>query len=330
MHEKKIGPLKNKSKNTKKRKQDLQKLKGLKKNHIQREIPSTVRVFGKSNAFLAKKAMAESKEDDPLPLIHFTEEEGKLTVMQRLTLATALDAGALLTRSGAETYRVEDTVKHILSNCENLELNVLALLTGLMVTMRLPDGQYLTAIKRIHDRETNLKIVIEVNEVSRQLDQGKISMEDAYLRIYQMSQYPKRHEHYILLSACIGFSFTLMVGGDFFEGVFSGLGAMATCILDILDTEGVIGNFLQTLIKAFIAGLLMILASKVFPNLSMNVMILGSIISFFPGTTLTNGIRDTMNGDYLTGAGNFLSALTTALALAMGTGLSMFLTGARI
>lgn len=259
-----------------------------------------------------------------------SENTGKLSVMERLTLATALQAGELLTRAGAETYRVEDTVGRILSNCDHLEVNVLALLTGLTVTLRLPDGQYLTAIKRIPSRETNLQILIEVNDISRHLSQKKITMEDAYYKLYLLSNRPRRHRHYILLSAFMGTSFTFMVGGNLMEGLFSGLGSMATCILDILDPDYIMGDFLHTLTKAFLASFLMILVSKVFNNLSMNMMILGSIIKLFPGTTLTNGIRDTMNGDYLTGAGNFLSAITTGLALALGTGFSMFLTGARI
>lgn len=262
-------------------------------------------------------------------MIH-EQDPGKLSVMQRLTLATALQAGELLTRCGAETYRVEDTVSRILSQCDNLEVNVLALLTGLTVTMRLPDGQYLTAIKRIPSRETNLQILIEVNDISRHLSQGKISMEDAYYQLFVLSNRPRRHKHFILFSAFMGTFFTFMVGGNLLEGIFSGLGSMATCIMDILDPDYIMGDFLHTLAKAFLGSFLMIMVSKLHRDLSMSTMILGSIIKFFPGTTLTNGIRDTMNGDYLTGAGNFLSAVTTALALALGTGFSMFLTGARI
>ena len=53
----------------------------------------------------------------------------------QLLMRTAICAGELLLKSGAETYRAEDTMNHILktSGCEYIEVH--ATITGIMATL---------------------------------------------------------------------------------------------------------------------------------------------------------------------------------------------------
>ena len=55
----------------------------------------------------------------------------------------AVLAGEIMLRSGAETYRVEDTMKHILSTTGTAEAEALVMLTSIMVTVSRP-GAYMT------------------------------------------------------------------------------------------------------------------------------------------------------------------------------------------
>ena len=70
----------------------------------------------------------------------------------KLIFDVALCAGVILMENGAETYRVEDTMERILSLSRHREMDVVALLTGLYVTLTLEDHRYLTAVRRIKDR----------------------------------------------------------------------------------------------------------------------------------------------------------------------------------
>ncbi len=46
-----------------------------------------------------------------------------------------------------------------------------------------------------------------------------------------------------------------------------------------------------------------------------------------PGVAITNAIRDTLNGDYVSGAARALEAFIKALAIALGVGLGLMLFG---
>ena len=80
----------------------------------------------------------------------------------------AVLAGEIMLRSGAETYRVEDTIKHILDTAggdSNSGTEALVMLTGIIVTIERPGQEAITVMRRVHERGTNMHRIVEVNEV---------------------------------------------------------------------------------------------------------------------------------------------------------------------
>lgn len=242
-------------------------------------------------------------------------------------LNLAMLAGTTLMENGAESYRVEDTVERILSIDENINYEVLALITGLIVGFRPKEGEAVTSIRRIKERKINLSVIDAVNTVSRQLVAGQIDIDTAYekLKVIAESENENRVAYYCHI--LMGFGFTLMAGGNLLEAL---VGAIAACTLrfsSYILRDRVSGSFMPSFIHAFTVSLCLVFFVHLIPVLRMDRMAIGSLIHLFPGTVLTNGIRDTMKGDYLTAAGNLLSALSSALALASGTATVLFITG---
>ena len=109
----------------------------------------------------------------------------------KLVMDTAVLAGEILLKSGAETYRVEDTMKHILNTGNTETAEALVMLTGIVATAEDPGMQPLTVMRRVNGRGTNIYRIIAVNDISRQYCSGKISLEEAYdtLRNLERRQY---------------------------------------------------------------------------------------------------------------------------------------------
>ena len=102
------------------------------------------------------------------------------TVNYKLLMDTAVLAGEIMMSGGAETYRVEDTMEHILktSKCENIE--AFALMTGIVATINGSDlEQPITVVKSVNSRSTNMNNLIKVNSISRKYCGGKLSLEEA-------------------------------------------------------------------------------------------------------------------------------------------------------
>ena len=73
----------------------------------------------------------------------------------KLVMNTAVLAGEMMLRSGAETYRVEDTINHILRTADTETVEASVMMTGIVATIGNPDMEPITVIKRVQKRGTN-------------------------------------------------------------------------------------------------------------------------------------------------------------------------------
>ena len=54
---------------------------------------------------------------------------------------------------------------------------------------------------------------------------------------------------------------------------------------------------------------------------NLDMIIIGSIMYLVPGVSMTNAVRDTMSGDFLSGQSRGVEAIFSALAIAFGVGI---------
>lgn len=245
----------------------------------------------------------------------------------KLIFDVALCAGVILMENGAETYRVEDTMERILSLSRHCEMDVVALLTGLYVTLTLKDHRYLTAVRRIKDRTFRLDKIRGVNTISRRLAGHDLSIEEAYEMLKDIAEDKEPIRFSKVYHAIGAAGFALMCGGNLVESVIAGLAACSIIFTNKLVQHRVTGSFIPSFLHTFVMIFVLGVVVRFFPVLRIDRMAIGALISLFPGTTLTNGIRDTMRADYLTGVGNLLAAIISGTALAAGTFFALALTG---
>ena len=63
-------------------------------------------------------------------------------------------------------------------------------------------------------------------------------------------------------------------------------------------------------------------------EINMDTVIISAIMPLVPGVAITNAIRDTLQGDYLSGGARVLEAFLKAASIALGVGIGMALFGA--
>ena len=101
----------------------------------------------------------------------------------KLLLDTAVFAGEVLMKSGAETYRVEDTMYRILKKSNLKTVEVLVMMTGFVATLDDPAIDSLTVVRRITNRGTNLDKIDRVNMISRAICGDKITLQESFDRL---------------------------------------------------------------------------------------------------------------------------------------------------
>lgn len=227
--------------------------------------------------------------------------------------------------SGAETYRVEDTMYHILNTSNAEMIEALALMTGIVVTVNADDMQQpITMMKTVNRRSTNLHNVIQVNDISRKYCSGELTLEEAYEKIKNVREKQYSRTIYNLATAGVATGFAMMLGGS----VLDVLGAtIVGLILASVVTVGKITK-MNSIIADILAGISIAAATLVlkdwcFASLDMDIVIVSAIMPIVPGVAITNAIRDTLHGDYLSGCARILEAFLKAASLAVGVGVGI-------
>ena len=95
----------------------------------------------------------------------------------------ALDAGEIMLKNGAETFRVQDTMKRILSTTGREKIEATAISTALIVTLPREEKGPLSMMRGVRTRTINFEKVCEVNDMSRAFVSGKISLDEAIERL---------------------------------------------------------------------------------------------------------------------------------------------------
>ena len=248
----------------------------------------------------------------------------------KLLLETALLAGEILLSSGAETYRVEDTMNHILKTSKLEHIDALALMTGITVTLNDEKmEQPISMIRTIESRSTNMNNIIKVNAISRDYCGGKITLEDANVQLKCVKEKLYSRTQFNIATALVATGFAMMFGGTFWDVFMATLmGCWLSACITVCKIKKVDAIVLDVISSAGIALFTMLARRYLFSNLDIDVVIVSALMPIVPGVAITNAIRDTLQGDYLSGSARILEAFLKAASVAVGVGLGMAIGGA--
>lgn len=243
---------------------------------------------------------------------------------QKKILILAVRAGELMMKSGAEIYRVEDTVTRICKACGIHYVDVFAMQTGIFVSLDTGDenSDMYTYVKRIEGVSTDLTKISELNRFSREFTTTDLSVEEGMHRLKEISHiqlppFPLR----VLGAALVSSFFSLLFGGgvlDFLCAFIIGAASYsASRILGLYSINFFIRGFCCCALAAFLA----LSISSMVPGANYNAIIIGALMIFVPGVAITNSIRDFLSGNMLSGLARATEAGLVAISLAAGVGM---------
>ncbi|MDS0526364.1 threonine/serine exporter family protein [Clostridium sp. SHJSY1] len=234
-------------------------------------------------------------------------------------LKVATFAGKIMLESGAETYRVEETICRICLSFGVETADSFVTPTGIMVSIS-NNNETLSLIKRVTSRGVDLNKIDLINNLSRSL-QKNTNLDDFYnslLKVNAGDRYSTTTT--LIFSAIAAGAFSYLFGGDIKDLISATLvGLIVKIITNEFEKLSVNEFFINSIgggISAFFAIILFSLgiASHI------DKTIIGAIMLLVPGLIITNAIRDTIAGDYLSGITKASEAFLIAISIAVGTG----------
>ena len=232
-------------------------------------------------------------------------------------------AAQLVLENGGETYRVEETALRMASGLGLSDVNIVAFPTSIFVSV---GG--LSRIRRVTHRGTNTSRLARVNDVSRKVEHGLLSADEAEDELAAIAADPGLHQ--LTLIAAYGVSaasFSLVFGGGLGTLVVALFIGMAVQAIQPLFSHMAMGTLLFDFCGGFLTAALAQLAAYIMPYGSVNAAIVGGIMPLLTGLLMTTAVRDTMYGDLISGIARAVEALLLAACIALGVYVGLKLTG---
>ena len=232
----------------------------------------------------------------------------------------AAQIGYRLAMAGAETFRVEDTIRRVL-HAYGLECEVFAIPNSLTVSFEAANGKPLTILKRIGYHGNDLEALEQLNALSRRICLEKPEVETAVLwlketvarcRVYRLSVS-------LLGSFLGGAGFCLVFGGTLRDCLWAGMmGLIIGCVNRFMDRLEA-NPFFSTILASFLMALPAYLAAGFGWMDNPDAAIIGALMILVPGLLITNSMRDIIYGDTNSGVIRIVQVFLSAFAIALGT-----------
>ncbi|MDO7864517.1 threonine/serine exporter family protein [Brochothrix thermosphacta] len=226
--------------------------------------------------------------------------------------------GKIMLENGAENYRVEDTMKRIANACyDGAEVgNSFATPTGIFMTIE-DEG---IKLQEVTKRTLNLKKVTEANQISREIVNKEISLDEAYKKLVRLDTENNLYPVWIQFTAAFIVSGALML---LFGGVWSNfivtafIGGIGYLIFYYND-ELLKIKFLAEVLASMAIAAMGIFAVKYSIVSTLNIVVTGAVMPLVPGVPIANAVRDLLAGHLISGMGRGVEAILSAASIAIG------------
>lgn len=237
-------------------------------------------------------------------------------------------AGVILVKNGAEISRVEDTMERLCFAYGAKTVDSYATLTILIISFSMEDDSELYHnIKRVSAGSVNLNKIDMVNSLSREIQKNVLSVEEFNSKLDVIEKDKGYGDVVIYLGALIcSFGFGIFFGGGIRECLLASFTGVLTKAIMVMMERINLSSFIRNVIGGLILTVLSYVLSMFFV-FDRNIVSMSAIMLLVPGLSITNAIRDSVNGDALSSLSRMTEALVVAIAIALGSLIGLMISG---
>lgn len=237
-----------------------------------------------------------------------------------LLLEMAVDLGYELAMAGAETYRVEESIRRVLLTYD-LESEVFSIPNCIIVSIETPEGKPMTRMRRVGQHGNDLDAVEWFSSLSRSICNRRPDPEEG---LQWLEQVNSRRKTYSLSASLLGHFLVAAGFGLFFGGSASDTlwaGAIGVLVGLISHFFGAIKTnpFFTTITASFLMALSAYSLGALGLTDNADAAIMGTVMLLVPGLLFTNAMRDIIYGDTNSGVNRIMQVFLVAAGIALGT-----------
>lgn len=232
----------------------------------------------------------------------------------------AADIGYELSMSGAETFRIEDSMSRILASY-GISSEVFAIPNYLIVSILTETGKPITRMRRIGYHGNNLDGVEKLNALSREICS---SHPEPHQAMELLDKVRNAFVFYGLFGSLLGHflgasGFALLFGCGCSDMLLSGFCGLLGGLMKRFMDRMRVNPFFVTILSAFIMAFTAYALNTGGMVRNVDGVVIGALMILVPGLLFTNAMRDIIYGDTNSGITRIVQVLLIAMGMAMGT-----------
>ncbi len=235
-------------------------------------------------------------------------------------LDVVIDAGKLLMESGAEIFRVEETMRHMARVMEISEFDAYTVTGGIMSSGKNREGERVSRVANVPEIKTHLGKLEAVNELSRSLErEGNPGADEIRKRLEIIKKIPDCSLVITLIAYFFGAGgFAYATGSTVIDSLASAVTGLVLGIITYFVEKVIRTKFLVTILGSIAVTLVANLFCVLGFGQMRGLIILGAFMLMVPGAIFVNSVREFSENNYATGISHLMSALLTSISMAVG------------
>ena len=243
-------------------------------------------------------------------------------------LDTVMKAGSILLVSGAEIYRVEETMKRIAEHYNVADHGIFIISNGIIYTSENHECEMYAKAAHLPFAGVNMAKIAKVNELSRDIERGKYTVDDAWEELLKIEAMRDKCMVETMLAYGFGAAcFCYTFGGNMQDACAAFVsGIMLYCVTHYLETrKQATSKIIINILAGFVATATGRIMFRFGLGCDINSIILGGITPYLPGVSFVIAVRELANSNYIAGSARVLDTLLITSGLAIGVGAAIYL-----
>ena len=238
----------------------------------------------------------------------------------QILLKLTCKLGYELAMSGAETFRIEESINRILCTY-GVEGEAYSVPNLLLVSVIDDNGDPISRMTRVGFHGNDLDAVERLSGLSRTICQNKPEPQEAYEMLLEEVRAKKAYQLPIVLLAdfIAALGFGLLFGAGWTDMICAGICGVIVGLVNLFTGKWKVNLFISTMSASFFMALAAYAMEHLGIAQNADPIIIGALMLLVPGLLFTNAMRDILYGDTNSGITRLFQVLLIALAISLGT-----------
>lgn len=237
-----------------------------------------------------------------------------------------LDIGEALLKSGAENFRLEDSLYRMCKSYGFVRYDVFAITSNIQITVETPEGKILTQVRHIETTDIDFDRLDYLNNLSREICQTTPDAPELHRKFMEVMNRKKQHPALQYLAGVMGGTgFAVFFGCNFEDAIVAAIVSLMIVAVGKWLSERESNLMVYNLILAFLSNMIILGAFRIGIGEHPNRVMIGIVMLLISALGLTNGIREILQRDFISGCLNIMNSILGALGIVLGIAVAILL-----